>query len=131
MPPSAAQTALRGILIAQGEFRLSAANAFGDPGFNSTIQIVDPIDFDGGSTSGWTLSVMLFDLDRPAQTCSQEHPLSGCATVDWSDAEDRPNVPAGGVFNNSLRLALSSGDQVFFFSETGNLEEGPDAFDPG
>ena len=74
---------------------------------------------------------MLFYPDRPAPTCSQERPLSGCATGDWSDAEDRPNVPAGGVFNHSLRLALSSGDQVFFFSETGNLEEGPDAFDPG
>lgn len=130
-PQSVPQTTLQSKLIAKGEFSLSAASAFGDAGFHAPIQLGEPIVFNGGSTSGWTLSVLLIDLGRPGQTCSSEHPLSGCATVDWSDAENRPSVPAGGVFDNSLRLALSSGDQVFYLSESGNLEAGPDAFDPG
>ena len=75
--------------------------------------------------------VSLWDAGRPDQACSNDHPLSGCATVDWSDAEGRPNVPAGGVFDNSLELQLSDGARTFYLSERGLLAEEADVYDPG
>src|SRR5262249_42721925 len=58
--------------------------------------------------------VTLRDAGRPGQTCGSEHPLSGCATVDWSDATSRPSVPPGGVFNNSVVLSLATGPLTLF-----------------
>ena len=75
--------------------------------------------------------VALRDAGRPDQACSREHPLSGCATVDWSDAESRPKVPAGGVFENSLQLQLGAGVRTFYLSELGFLADKADTFDPG
>ena len=75
--------------------------------------------------------VTLWDAGRPDQACSQDHPLSGCATVDWSDAESRPKVPAGGVFDNNLKLQLSEGERTFYLSEQGFLTNEADTFDPG
>ena len=77
------------------------------------------------------LTVRLVDQSRPDATCDEEHPLSGCVTVDWSDSEARPNVPPGGVFDNSLVIDLESGLQTFYLSESGSLADQPDAFAPG
>ena len=75
--------------------------------------------------------VALWDAGRPDQSCSRDHPLSGCATVDWSDSESRPKVPAGGVFDNRLKLQLEAGEQSFFLSEQGILADEADTYDPG
>ena len=77
------------------------------------------------------LVLTLRDLGRPQQGCSREHPLSGCATVDWSDFDGRPNVPPGGVFEHRLVLQLASGAQAFFLSDSGSLNEAPDRYKPG
>ncbi len=118
-------------ILAPGEFELAAANAFGEPGFHEPFHFTHRLPADLGSTAGLRLVVALRDVTRPEQTCSSQHPLSGCATVDWSDAESRPNVPAGGVFDNSLTVELRSGERTFFLSEVGVLADTPDAFDPG
>ena len=118
-------------LIAAGEFDLPAAAAFGDPGFHESIQLTHNLPSTLETTTGMGIIVSLWDAGRPGQACSRDHPLSGCATVDWSDAESRPNVPAGGVFDNSLKLQLEAGEQTFFFSERGILVDEADTYDPG
>lgn len=118
-------------LIAAGEFDLPAAAAFGDPGFHESIQLIHTVPSTLETTTGMRIIVTLWDAGRPDQACSRNHPLSGCATVDWSDAEGRPNVPAGGVFENSLQLQLEQGERTFYLSELGILAEEADVFDPG
>ena len=81
--------------------------------------------------NGLEVRLRLRDAGRPGQTGSRNHPLSGCATVDWSDAPSRPKVPPNGVFDNILTLRLASGEHTFFLSEEGRLNQVPDAFDPG
>ena len=66
----------------------------------------------------------------PEMTCSREHPISGCATVDWSDARSRPSVPPGGVFDNSITSEMASGERSFFLSESGALNDEPDILVP-
>ena len=85
----------------------------------------------GEAQAGARLVLRLSDRTRPGQTCGQEHPLSGCGTVDWSDDPSRPNVPPDGVFENSLTLAFAGGERTFFLSETGSLGAAPDPFSPG
>lgn len=74
--------------------------------------------------AGQRIVVSLRDATRPGQTCSQDHPLSGCATVDWSEF---PSI----VFDNSLVVTLATGPRTFFLSETRGLADSPDAFVPG
>jgi len=118
---------LPGTVLAAGDFDLPAAEAFGEPGFHE-VRTAEATLPDGlGATKGRRLVLRLRDAGRPDQSCDSEHPLSGCATVDWSDDESRPNVPPGGVFDNRLEL----GGQTFFLSESGALGGTPDQFRPG
>ena len=119
------------VRMATGEFDLPAAAAFGDPGFHETIRLTHSTPSALEPTAGMRIVVALWDAGRPEQACSREHPLSGCATVDWSDAESRPKVPAGGVFENSLKLQLGAGARTFYLSERGFLADEADIFDPG
>jgi hypothetical protein len=119
------------LTLLAGEFRLVAAAAFGDPGFHEVVAVTADVPTDLGDTAGLKMVLKLRDAGRSEQTCSREHPLSGCATVDWSDAVGRPKVPANGVFENSIALELESGTRTFFLSEAGTLEDAPDAFEPG
>jgi hypothetical protein len=117
------------VVLAEGTLELPAADAFGDPGFHEVLVVTATAP--PGGTAGQTLVVRLRDARRPDQACDSEHPLSGCVTVDWSDIENRPNVPEGGVFDNHLTVDLVSGPRTFFLSETGALADEPDAFSPG
>ena len=85
---------------------------------------------DLGSTAGAFLVVALRDIDRTDQACSSEHPLSGCATVDWSDFDGRPGVPPSGIFDNRLSLVLQSGTRHVFLSESSALADAPDLYKP-
>ncbi len=125
-PPT---TSLATPILASGTFVVPAAAGFGDPGFHEVVEVVATAPESLGQ--GDVLTVRLFDADRPSQTCDSEHPLSGCVTVDWSDSEQRPNVPAGGVFDNSLTVELASGVRTFYMSESLALADVPDPFDPG
>ncbi len=113
--------------LAAGTFRLPAANAFGEPGFHQVVVVEARVPPNVPSRRGLRLVVSLRDAGRPGQTCESEHPLSGCATVDWSDDPSRPKVPPGGVFDNSLTL----GRIKLFLRESGALASRPDAFEPG
>lgn len=119
------------MVLAAGTFELPAALAFGDPGFHEVLTATHTVPSDLGTTSGLRLVIALRDQSRPDVACGSEHPLSGCATVDWSDDPDRPNVPAGGVFDNSITLRLTEGPRTFFLSESGGLAGAPDPFVPG
>jgi hypothetical protein len=77
------------------------------------------------------LVLPLRDLTRPDQTCGSEHPLSGCATADWSDFEPPPHVPGGGVFTQRLMLTISDGPHDFFLSERAGRAPELDDFSPG
>lgn len=116
--------------LASGTFALPAANAFGDPGFHEVLSTNGVLPNDLGSTAGQLLIVRLWDQSRPMQTCAQDHPTSGCATVDWSDFEGRPNVPQGGVFDNRLTVQLASGARDYFLSEEIRLNDIPDPYVP-
>lgn len=117
--------------LAAGEFNLPAAADFGDPGFHMVVTASATLPENLPVTSGRELILTLNDAGRPDQTCATEHPLSGCATVDWSDSPDRPHVPPTGVFINTMTLQLSSGPRTFYLSASGALASAPDAFQPG
>jgi len=117
-------------LLLSGSFSLPAAGAFGEPGFHQILTASGILPQQLGPTEGGRLLLRLWDSGRPGLACSRDHPLSGCATVDWSDTPSRPKVPPSGVFDNSLTLHLASGEHTFFLSEEGRLNEVPNAFDP-
>ncbi len=118
-------------ILISGELELPAATAFGEPGFHEVLIASGEARSDLGETSGLRLVVSLRDASRPTQTCSEDHPLSGCATVDWSDDPGRPKVPPGGVFDNSVRVRLQTGPRTFYLSQSGELAGAPDPFVPG
>lgn len=118
-------------ILATGKFDLPAASAFGDPGFHEELTASHAMTDNPKSSAGQRLVVRLWDARRSGVSCSREHPLSGCATVDWSDSPGRPNVPTSGVFENSVTLLLSSGKRTFYLSESGDLTDSPDRYDPG
>ncbi|MFB3050504.1 MAG: hypothetical protein ACE1Z0_00800, partial [Acidimicrobiia bacterium] len=116
--------------LAAGEFDLPAAGAFGEPGFHEVLTATNDLPSDVGAAQGLKLVLKLWDAGRPEVECSSEHPLSGCATVDWSDFEDRPDVPTGGVFDNHLDVVSTSGPVELFLSETDGLAQAPDSYSP-
>ncbi len=126
-----ADTTSEGLTLATGALELAAASAFGEPGFHETLLAQASVPADIGPTAGRRLVLTLRDASRPSQECSQQHPLSGCATVDWSDDPSRPNVPPDGVFDNRLVLELETGVVTLFLREDGELATEPEPFDPG
>ena len=124
----AGQAHAAGRTLAKGTFSLPAAQSFDDPGFHHVVSVTARMP---GAAKGRRLVLLLRDASRPAQTCASEHPLSGCATVDWADFPERPHVPAGGVFRNALTLQLGTGPRTFFLSQTGTLAPRADRYSPG
>ena len=129
VPPGAAAV---GLVVASGVLELPGASGIGDtPGFHEAVLAEGVLPAELPATEGGRLVLSLRDASRPGISCEVEHPLSGCATVDWSDFEERPRVPAGGVFEQRLRLTLASGEHAFFLSESGVLNAEPDSYAPG
>ena len=118
-------------ILGSGEFALPAASAFTEPGFHAVLAATLSLPQNLSSTLGRRIVLTLTDVGRPLVSCSQQHPLSGCATVDWSDSEGRPGVPPGGVFENSVQLTFASGTRTLFLSEDDTLNDRPDDFNPG
>ena len=130
--PGASNGSLAGaVVLASGQMALSAAGAFGEPGFHEVLRAKDQLPAEVGGLAGSRLVLKLRDLSRPAITCDSPHPLSGCATVDWSDFPGRPRVPEGGAFVNRITLALTSGPHTFYLSESGQLMDTPEPYSPG
>ena len=117
-------------ILAAGELELSSVNSQDEAGYHQVLTATDNLPSDLGPTAGSMLVIKLWDAGRPEQTCSEDHPISGCATVDWGDAIDRPSVPPGGVFDNSITFELATGEHSFFLSESGALNDEPDALEP-
>jgi len=117
--------------VVAGELRLPAANAFGEPGFHRVLVASARVPLGLRSPTGFRLVLTLRDATRPRQRCSSDHPLSGCATVDWADDPSRPNVPRSGVFQNSVTVRLVSGAQTFFLHPSGGLSSRPEPYQPG
>jgi hypothetical protein len=112
-------------VLAAGTLALPAANAFGEPGFHQVLAARARLP--RRIPPGTRLVLSLRDASRPRMTCSSDHPLSGCATVDWSDDPSRPKVPASGVFLNEL----VAGGRTYFLSASGRLAARPDRYEPG
>lgn len=110
------------LAAALATFPLPAAHAFGEPGFHQVVIVPGRV-----AGSGRTLTVSLRDVSRPGIRCAYDHPLSGCATVDWADDPSRPKVPSDGVFRNVLVV----GGRRFYLSRSGRLAARPDAYRPG
>ena len=56
-------------------------------------------------------------------TCNDEHPLSGCATVDWDDFTE-------GFFTNKLTVQTPAGPKEFFLNMAMGLgDELDDSFE--
>lgn len=118
-------------VLATGTIAVVAANSFDDPGFHLLAVVNATLPADLSPTSGRQLVLTLRDSSRPDQTCARQHPLSGCVTIDWSDAPGRSNVPPGGVFDNHIALSVGGAQSVFFLHEDGRLDPEPETFDPG
>jgi hypothetical protein len=116
-------------ILLTGSIRVPAAREFSDPGFHETFVLTGTVPEAAAGATG-ELVVRLRDVGRPNLTCDRDHPLSGCATVDWSDFEDRPGVPPGGVFDNHLSVVSSSGAIALFLSERRGLASAPDEYSP-
>jgi hypothetical protein len=131
MLPAAPRTGTSTRTLAGGRLHLPAALGFGQPGFHEVLVAAGRLPRRLPPAKGLRLVVSLRDLGRPGQTCSSEHPLSGCATVDWSDDPGRPKVPRGGVFTNALTLRLVSGTRTYYLRANGTLSRTPEPFRPG
>ncbi|MFQ5705564.1 MAG: hypothetical protein ACE5HT_16290 [Gemmatimonadales bacterium] len=118
-------------VLGRGQLSLVAANDFSDPGFHQIVSARFTIPTGMPSTRGKRLTLRLSDATRPHVTCAREHPMSGCATVDWSDFQSRPHVPRGGVFANVLHTELETGPKDFYLSESMVLANVPDRYKPG
>ena len=119
------------VVLASGQMALSAADAFGEPGFHEVLRAEAQLPAGVGGLAGLRLVLKLRDISRPSITCDSAHPLSGCATVDWSDFPGRPGVPEGGAFVNRVTLALTGGPHIFYLSESGQLIDTPEPYSPG
>lgn len=117
--------------LAAGEFRLPAATAFGAPGFHEVVTTAGRVRSDLRPPARFRLVLTLRDATRPQKTCSSDHPLSGCATVDWADDSSRPKVPPSGVFANTVTVQLDSGKSTFFLTPGGALARRPNQYQPG
>ncbi|MFQ5556969.1 MAG: hypothetical protein ACE5GB_05615 [Acidimicrobiales bacterium] len=118
------------VILLSGEVAVPGAQAFGAPGFHEPV-VVSEVLPEGVPGEPGALVLRLRDVDRPGQTCDREHPLSGCVTVDWSDFDDRPGVPPGGVFDNHVTFGSGSGALALFLTESGALASMPDQYSPG
>jgi hypothetical protein len=114
-----------------GELRVPAARSFGDPGFHEVLIAAKRPRADVRTPTRFRLVLSLRDIGRPRQMCSSEHPLSGCATVDWADFLGRPKVPRDGVFQNTVNVELASGRRTFFLSPSGALARHPNPYEDG
>ena len=116
---TAPTTLLRGILA------LPAAESFAAPGFHQVLIAGGRVPALVASASRFRLTLTLRDLGRPRRRCSIDHPLSGCATVDWADDPSRPKVPAGGVFSNRITLRLGQAVESLYLRRSGTLGRAP------
>ena len=128
-PGPAAATAPTTLL--QGALALPAADSFGAPGFHQVLVAGGRVPARVASAKRFRLTLTLRDLGRPHRRCSTDHPLSGCATVDWADDPSRPKVPAGGVFSNRITLRLGRSVQTLYLRRSGTLARAPDPYAPG
>ncbi len=117
MAPSRADT--QSPALASGELALPAARAFGDAGLHERLGSPHAV---GAAAHRDTAGPPTARCDPPTQTSGSEHPLSGCATVHWSDDVSRPKIPVGGVFENSITVRLATGTLRLFLCETGLSE---------
>lgn len=129
--PTAATLPAGGVVLASGEFSIPASVGFGVPGSHDVLTASGTTPADLATTAGMRLVIELRDVSRPELKCTSEHPLGGCATVDWSDFPERPKVPESGVFDNHITLRLASGERTFYLSEQNRLADKPDAYAPG
>lgn len=118
------------IILATGELNVSFVTSQEELGYHGVLTATHTLPSDLGSTEGLMLVIRLWDAGRPEQTCDSDHPISGCVTVDWGDWIERPSVPPGGVFDNSISFDLVTGERSFFLSESGVLNDQPDALEP-
>lgn len=112
-------------VVAAGTLSLPAATTFGAPGFHQVL--VAEARLPRRIPAGKRLVLTLRDASRPRQRCSYDHPLSGCATVDWADDPSRPRVPPSGVFLDRLLV----GEETYFLTARGALARRPDPYEPG
>ena len=129
LPSTIAPATGADVVVFSGSIEVPAAGAFGDSGFHEPFTLSGAVPESAAGVAG-DLVVRLVDANRPAQTCERDHPLSGCVTIDWSDFEDRPGVPPGGVFDNRLSIVLASGAVELFLSESRGLAAAPDQYSP-
>ena len=115
-------------MIVAGSFALPAAQAFGRPGFHQVVSITRRLPKGPG---GRRIVVVLRDASRPHRRCASDHPLSGCATVDWADDPARPKVPPDGVFRNRVTVRTVAGPVTLYLHANGTLGRRPDPFRPG
>ena len=113
------------------QLTLPAAHAFGEPGFHQVLTASARLPGRLVVASAWHVVLALRDAGRPGQRCAIDHPLSGCATVDWSDDPSRPNVPPDGVFRNALTVRVAGGTRTLFLRQSGALAATPDPYQPG
>ncbi len=119
-------------VLVRGSVKIPSVVGIKDaPGFHDVFETSATLPSALAATKGATLIVRFRDLTRPTMTCSYEHPLSGCVTLDWSDFPERPKVPAGGAFEQRVSLPTSTGGLDLFLSQNQTLQPQGDPYEPG
>jgi hypothetical protein len=118
--------------VATGTRVILAAQSFTERGFHDGLTITTRLRVRGPLLRGpATVLLTLRDASRPRQTCTENHPLSGCVTVDWSDDPARPHVPPSGVFTNALTVQTARGSRTLYLHPAGTLTARAEPFAPG
>ena len=116
-------TPVQGQVIASGQFELREGIQFKQFSFRHTV----PLGL--GSTTGRQLAVRLRDVTQPDRTCEIDHPLSGCATIDWP-------LPEGTVplvdenFRNLVAVETANGLLEFHLRMDDGLSSQPEPVHP-
>jgi hypothetical protein len=112
-----------GTMLGGGLVRVPAALAPGEPGSEQVFRFGQAARNVEETQPGQTLVVTLRDAGRPRVTCADDHPLSGCVTIDWFGGGDGSG--GGEPLENIVTLDLRSGERTFYLWETGMLASEP------
>ena len=121
LPPAPSPTPRNRQMLADGTFDVPASFTFNEPGFHFPIILTHTVPINLPPTAGKQLIISLRDQSSPTKVCADDTPSAGCATVDWQDDPSRPNVPATGIFDNSLHLQIGETRQIWVLNPDSTL----------
>ncbi len=97
-------------VLGAGELMLPFAPALAGPGFHERFDVRVPAPGSSSPSAGARLVVRLSDASRPSVECDRQHPLSGCATLDYPE----PNA----LLRNFVEVETTAGRRTYHFADS-------------